>query len=575
MITKSVDAFFTKNDKVAVVKGEWGVGKTYFWNSYIAGKIASREISQIAYSYISLFGKSNLNDIKQSIFQSAKTISANEAVDISFDKALEENSGIFNRLPWVRDSLTKARGKAPIIGWLTGLIKDTPYTNKFASLIANFEYAMVNNYVICIDDIERKGESLSIKEVMGLVDELAQRKNCKVVLIFNENSLPKENDKKEFETYREKVVDIELNYNPTHAENLACVFDDKMQYFDVLLHLTTEFDIKNIRILKKIKWVIDEFWPSIDNRDQRLKDQFLSHVVLFCWSYYRSRNSLDIGVIKEKLHGDSWLSYLSEKDKKESDEDKTYKEIATNLRLQGAAYDKHLLHLLEHGYTNISEFEVIIDEISREIEIDVAAEKLRAAWDIYSGSFADNLNDFKTAIKNILSENLDKIKLYDFASAIDVLSEFGEGVETYIQQYGDINKKLFESMDLSESISLGRIKNPDLIKRIEEVQISKKSLTIDEIAMKIVKGGWNPEDIEFLCALSEEDYFDWMVKCNNDLTSKLRGGLLLFTRLQTDNIQDKEKYKMISDKVITALKKIASLNEFNRKRVKYIYKVEV
>ena len=29
MITKSVDAFFTKNDKVAVVKGEWGVGKTY------------------------------------------------------------------------------------------------------------------------------------------------------------------------------------------------------------------------------------------------------------------------------------------------------------------------------------------------------------------------------------------------------------------------------------------------------------------------------------------------------------------------------------------------------------------
>ena len=92
--------------------------------------------------------------------------------------------------------------------------------------------------------------------------------------------------------------------------------------------------------------------------------------------------------------------------------------------------------------------------------------------------------------------------------------------------------------------------------------------------MKIVKGGWNPEDIEFLCALSEEDYFDWMMKCDDDLTSKLRGGLLLFSRLHTDN-QDKEKYKMIADKVITALKEIASLNEFNRKRVKYIYKVEV
>ena len=129
------------------------------------------------------------------------------------------------------------------------------------------------------------------------------------------------------------------------------------------------------------------------------------------------------------------------------------------------------MHLLEHGYTDLSEFEVIIDKISREIEIDVAAEKLRKAWDIYSGSFADNLNDFKAEIKSILSENLDKIKLYDFASAIDVLSEFGGGCCWTIGSNMRINKKMF--MMASESISLGRIKNPELIKRIEEVQTSK------------------------------------------------------------------------------------------------------
>ncbi|WP_404873028.1 P-loop NTPase fold protein, partial [Klebsiella pneumoniae] len=31
-ITKVLDDFLQSEDRVAVIKGEWGVGKTYFWN---------------------------------------------------------------------------------------------------------------------------------------------------------------------------------------------------------------------------------------------------------------------------------------------------------------------------------------------------------------------------------------------------------------------------------------------------------------------------------------------------------------------------------------------------------------
>lgn len=67
-LESSFDAFFRGEAKVAVIKGNWGVGKTYFWNNYIDKRINDKNLSQIAYSYISLFGKTSLADVKKAYF---------------------------------------------------------------------------------------------------------------------------------------------------------------------------------------------------------------------------------------------------------------------------------------------------------------------------------------------------------------------------------------------------------------------------------------------------------------------------------------------------------------------------
>lgn len=100
---------------------------------------------------------------------------------------------------------------------------------------------------ICFDDLERKGDTLTVKEIMGLIDELAIRKNCKVILIFNESSLDKDTDKKEFDSYREKVVDIELNYEPSCVENMKHIFPDDFKQLSIISDVVDELDIKNIR----------------------------------------------------------------------------------------------------------------------------------------------------------------------------------------------------------------------------------------------------------------------------------------------------------------------------------------
>ncbi len=576
IVKKSLDAFFSSDMQVAVVKGKWGVGKTYFWNEYVKSLIKSPHCQQVAYSYISLFGKSNLSDIRQSIFHASKPIKSESVVDDSFNSSFEEESKLFNRLPWVREAVKTSKSKAPLFGWLTKLSKGTPFLKQYSSLISTLEYSMVSNYLICIDDIERKSESLSIKEVMGLVDELAQRKLCKVVLVFNEESLDNDKDKKDFETYREKVVDIELNYNPTHAENLQCVYRSNELFYAKLLELVKELDVKNIRVIKKIKWVLNELWEIMKDKEKRLVDEWLTHITLFCWSYYKSDNALPFEFVNEQLHSNSWLSILSDKEKKEDQNSKRYKSIATNLSLSPAIYDEDIAGLLKYGFTDKDSFKEKIEKLSVEIEADITGESLRRAWKIYSESFDDNLDKFKNELRTILISDLEKINLNDFSSAIEVLDEYGEDVSDFIDKYVKVHRELLKNIDFRDSWGMGGIKHPALIERIKEISDKSKSMSLDEVALKIaLNNGWNPEDIDFLSSLSVDDYYKWMLTSPEDMVKKIRGGLLTFRNLQASSEEDRKKYKGIASNVIEALRKVGAMNEFNRKRVKYIYEVEV
>ena len=174
-LTKSFNSFFKGEAKVAVLKGGWGVGKTYFWDSYICNRISEKNLQQIAYSYISLFGKSSLSEVKSSLFHSAIPISTDSEIEKSFDKEFTKTSKLLDKVPWAKETITKAQKNAPWLSWFTKNSHHVPFLGKFTNIISNLEYSLVNNYVICFDDLERKGKTLSVREIMGLIDELALR----------------------------------------------------------------------------------------------------------------------------------------------------------------------------------------------------------------------------------------------------------------------------------------------------------------------------------------------------------------------------------------------------------------
>jgi uncharacterized protein YydD (DUF2326 family) len=61
--------------------------------------------------------------------------------------------------------------------------------------------------IVCFDDFERLSSSMELKEVLGLISELKEQKNCSVVMILNEDEL--RDNKETLDKYKEKLIDYE------------------------------------------------------------------------------------------------------------------------------------------------------------------------------------------------------------------------------------------------------------------------------------------------------------------------------------------------------------------------------
>lgn len=570
----SLKAFFNSEAKVAVIKGNWGVGKTYFWDNYISTRIESRDLSQLAYSYISLFGSSSLSDVRRRVFHNAKAISSDEKVGKAFEEEFKESSSLLNKIPWFKEGVSKAQSKAPLLSWFSKNSQSLPVISKFSGMISSLEYSLVKNYIVCIDDMERKGKGLAVKEVMGLVDELAQRKDCKVVLIFNESSLDSDEDRKQFESYREKVVDIEVNHNPTSRENLACIFSSDFIRYSTLETVVNNLDIKNIRVIKKIKWALEYFDKYVNDRDDQIIDELIVHTALLCCFYYIRDDDLTYEELKEQLSSNSWLSYLVDKEKEVTAGEKRYRTLASSMNLGSSVFDEHITFFLENGYVDDDALKATVAEFEEKVRVDSVSSRIRRAWDIYSESFSDNINDFKNSLKEVINEDMPRLSLSDFSSAVDILEEFGEDITEYVNSYVQCHAALLSSIDPRHSWDLGRFKCQLLKDKIQDLHNNSKSHNLDDVSLKIaVNNGWNSEDIEFLNSLTKDDFVNWMKGNPEDLVTKVRSGLLTFRNLQSSG-SDQNKYKSISDNVISALKDIASENELNKYRVRAIYGVE-
>jgi len=254
---------------VAMISGEWGIGKTHFWNDFNEKHLKNKK----KVVYISLFGLNSLDEIKNEvIFQLSK-----------YTKNLNK----------YRDRIKSLKGGSLKVDDM-GLSIGGAVINATLSLFSTTDF---KDIIICFDDFERLSDSVSLKDVMGLISQFKEQKKCKIVMILNEEELDKLSDidgKKHneiFALYKEKIIDYNFFFKPSFEE-LFTVIKEDIEYFNPewVEAFFQKSDLYNLRIMKQVIFQLNHFeFIKAYHLDDRVLQEFVE-IALNIFIFYAESN---------------------------------------------------------------------------------------------------------------------------------------------------------------------------------------------------------------------------------------------------------------------------------------------
>ena len=241
------------NGKVIMISGKWGAGKTHFWKNSIEPELSILQNKSKAYVYVSLYGKEDIESIKNEILFKAYESIKNE------NKTLQRSIAIFSKV-------------IPSISFF-GVRFDTNsiesfFTSKKVNEAKDF---LLDGGIICFDDFERKSEKIELNDLFGLISQLSQEMKCKIVLILNSDVFEGK-DAVVFRNVKEKTVNKFFYFSPSIDELFKSIFDDNkykplLPYKDSILYWIKKSDELNARLYIQVldnclEWINKKFSPD-------------------------------------------------------------------------------------------------------------------------------------------------------------------------------------------------------------------------------------------------------------------------------------------------------------------------
>ncbi|MGE7632719.1 P-loop NTPase fold protein [Bacillus paramycoides] len=297
-----LDYIKRENTSYAILlNGEWGSGKTYFWENVLKEEITKIDKKII---YVSLYGVSNIGEINNKIFLGQW----GEKV-----QKITENK-------W-------SRGVTEIAKAMLGSVKSMELPFIKGIEVPNLDFGQFLNFtntVLCFDDLERA--SIDINEVLGYINNFVEHDGIKVILIANENEIEaKLNDKnaelkmlttcfytdKKGEFNQKKSSDSDqkqLPLNDLITRNLKDLFQKKNEYKRIKEKLIG----KTLTLQLDEKTLIEGIVNKTSNEKQDL-GKFLEHNLPTIENTFKESNSKNVRILKQALE-DFDLIYQNCKD---------------------------------------------------------------------------------------------------------------------------------------------------------------------------------------------------------------------------------------------------------------------
>ena len=551
LIKNEIKRFLKSQDKLALcLTGRWGVGKTYTWDALVKEAFANNTIIPQKYAYVSLFGLETLGDVRKSVFE--HTVGA---ASFGEKKNLEANfSSVSERVAQVT---SKWRAGASIL-------RGIPVIADYGGLM-EVGFLDVQDQIVCFDDLERKSDSLSLKDILGLISFLKEKKRCKVVLLLNSDAL-KGKEAKDFSTQLEKMIDIKLEYNPPPAEVIETAIPDRSTLrAELVAKHTTELGITNLRTVFKILRICERLEEVLKGYDERVVRQAFHSACLLAFAHYQPE---DAPPLERILNFNPYADFLGDKEAKTPEQIQQDELLRRYEFAKADSFDLVVSRSIQTGVYAEDIIKKEADHIMGQLQLRDKGAAFTEAWDIYHGSFDDNAEEFAKALKQSIVDNAPAISPGNLSRSIAILKQLGHGedakkiIDAYIKNRND--GKEFWVGDRRSPIF--DIEDPDVIaafaRKAAEFVDNRR---LDEVAISIAKqSGWNDSDLDFLNQFTADDFYNAIKVAKGE---KLR--LLIYGLTSFRNVQSKDdRLPSITAKAIEALERLGKESKINRLRVK-------
>jgi hypothetical protein len=544
-IQKILEDFISKDrNDLLVLKGGWGVGKTHLWQTIVKKAKKENNTGKKRYSYISLFGINNLEDLKNIII------------------ATREAAGQFDDF---RD-ITKL--SVFIMKWSSRFEK-VPHFNEYTKgIISNFLFLSLRDTLICFDDIERRGNGLDIRDIMGLASLLKEQRNCQIVFILNESILLEEASR-DFEKHSEKIIDIQVELVPNSDEIFDYVFDKSNPYYDIIKQDAIILNIKNIRILQRINRFTDDIILKLKNSEPEVILYCIHHIILYVASYYTKDETIPpIDYIKKYTYTQLFLN----KDKKEDNVE--WKSILQKYRYQSTNdFDIILISFIEKGYVDEEEFFTEISKMNQKYISEFSQNIYREAWNIYSNSFNDNEEEFINKLSKEFIFHLPNMTLSHLQASVSIFRElnYEDVADNIISEFFKYHSEDIAAIDRSHITFTRTVYDPKIVSYLQDIwQLTRINLTLKEaVHLFSFKDGWNDEEMSVLLSAEIEDFYKLFKNENSENLYFYIKGCLRFLEFSDDS------YRQIGLKAKAAIQKIAAESRINRIRIANLYNINI
>jgi KAP family P-loop domain len=547
LVEKEIERFLASPEpEVLCLRGKWGVGKTHSWEAILRKARDRGAIALNSYAYVSLFGRDSLAQLKYAIFENGMSL-ADIGAEPTVETFKSNAAALFKRI-----------GKQSF-----SFLQNLPQPADYASELQALSFLSVRDRLICVDDLERMGQHLLMKDVLGLISDLRDQKGCKVVIILNDDAL-EGTAKAEFELYNEKVIDRSLEIAPdaTDSVRVAVIGDDP-----ALQNLRTALialGIANIRIIKKIERLVLHVTPLLKDFDVALQRQAVRSLTLLGWSVY-SKDAPTLDYLREQrakhVFGLGEGGEVSEQVKE------------WNALLDGIGFttldefDLVLLNGIERGYFDEPQITALAAKRAETIKASQAGDSFDAAWRLYADSFDDNEMELARQIGIAVRKNVAFVSPLNLNAAVRLLKDLDRPLEAseMLNQYITQRKDGRAFFDLSIYPFAGDITDPDVKAAFEKryLEFSDDRAPADVLLSIARTRNCAHADIAVLSKLTADD-FQAMFKAQKG-ADRAR---LIHAAIQLDRMTGAgDEAKAVAAVAKAALKKIAGENALNRRRV--------